>query len=246
MTHDVKIGRDTLDDDSILSNLYTNHKKTAMYTSHNGAVVLRDDFVNKPKLITVTKKLNANHHPSVLGRSILDSIGCTTINIPQKFIDENNGKYVAKLERIFHLSTNDIKIWNELCTNGLFNMWNPAAPYNRLNKLIYQVDPFNYNFNTKKYYVNEEEYMHKNQLSSARILLLRIFELNDGDIYKNEDINIRPQQFDSVKPKEVLLDNPLIDDFEFKCIYEEILDTFEQLKKSIDLFNYYEDTTFKK
>lgn len=247
MTYDVKIGCDIFDNDPILSNLYANHKKTAMYTSHKDAVVLKDDFVNKPKLLTVTKKLNDNHHPSVLGSYILDSIGCTIRNTPQKFIDENNGKYVAKLARIFHISTgNDIKIWNEFCTNGLFNIWNAAAPYNRLNKPTHQVDPFNYNFNTKEYDVNEEEYMHKNQLPSAMILLLRIFELNEEDNYKNDDINIRSQQFDSIKPKEVLLNNPVIDDFEFKCIYEETLDTLERLKKSIDYFNYYEDTTFKK
>lgn len=246
MAHDVKIDCDILDGDPTLSNLYNNHKKTAMYTSHNDAVVLKDDFVNKPKLVTVTKKVNKNHHPSVLGSFMSDSIGCTIRNTPQTFIDENNGKYVAKLARIFHLSTgNDIKIWNEFCTNGSFNIWNPAAPYNRLNRPNHQVDPFNYNFNTKEYDVNEEEYMHKNQLPSAMILLLRIFELNEEDMYKNDDINIRPQQFDSVKPKEVLLDNPVMDDFEFKCMCGEILDTLERLKKSISDFDYIEDKRLK-
>jgi len=241
ITHDLKIGCDVLDDNPTLNNLYTNHKKTAMYTSHKDAVVRRDDFVNKPKLITVTKKVNDNHHPSVLGSYILDSIGCTRRNTPQKFIDENNGKYVVKLARIFHLSTNHIKIWNEFCTNGLFNIWNPAAPYNRLNKLNHQVDPFNYNFNTKEYDVNEEKYMHKNQLPSARILLLRIFKLNEEDSYKNDDIDIRSQQFDSIKPKEVLLDKPVINDYDFNCVYSEMLDALNGLRKLSPIFRFNED-----
>ena len=246
MTHDLKIDCDILDDDPTLNNLYTNHKKTAMYTAHIDAVVRRDDFVNKPKLITITKNVNENHHPSVLGSNVSDSIGCIKRNTPQNFIDENNGKYVAKLARIFNISSNHIKVWNEFCTNGLFNIWNPAAPYNRLNKPNHQVNPFNYNFNANGYDVNEEEYMYKNQLPSAKILLLRIFKLNEEDSYKSDDINIQPRQFDIVKPKEVVLDNPVIDDFEFKCMYEKIVDTLEQFKKLINLFRYNEDVAFKK
>ena len=243
MTHDLKICCDILDDDPTLNNLYANHKKIAIYTSHENAVVLKDDFVNKPKLITVTKKVNNNHRPSVLGSYILDSMGCTTRMTPQKFIDENNGKYVAKLARIFHLSTgNDIKIWNEFCTNGLFNIWNPAAPYNRLNKPNHQVNPFNYNFNTKEYDVNEEDYMWKNQLPSSKILLLRIFELDEEKGYKNDEINVQPRQFDIVEPKEVLLDKPVINNFDFNCIYSEILDTLNKLKKLIPIFQFNEDS----
>ena len=242
MTHDLKIGCDILDDDPALYNLYTNHKKIAIYTSHENAVVLKDDFVNKSKLITVTKKVNSNHHPSVIGSYILDSIGCTKRKTPQKFIDENNGKYVAKLARIFHLSTNHIKIWNEFCTNGLFNIWNPAAPYNRLNEPNHQVDPFNYNPNTKEYDLNEEKYMHKNQLSSARILLLRIFKLNEEVSYKNDEINVQHRQFDIVEPKKVLLDKPVINNFDFNCIYSEILDALNRLQKLIPNFRFNEDS----
>lgn len=241
MTHDVKMGSDILDDDPTLSNLCTNHKKIAIYTSHEDAVVFKDDFVNKPKLITVTKKVNDNHHPSVLGSYILDSMGCTIRMTPQKFIDENNGKYVAKLARIFHLNTNHIKIWNEFCTNGLFNIWNPAAPYNRLNEQQHQVNPFNYNFNIKEYDVNGEEYVYKNQLPSAQILLLRIFRLNEKDAYKNDEISVQPRYSDTIQPKKVLLDNPVIDDFDFNCVYSEILDTLNNLQQSLQLFKFTED-----
>ena len=76
--------------------------------------------------------------------------------------------------------------------------------------------------------------------------VLRIYKLNEEDVYQNDDINIQPRYSDYVKPKEVLLDNPVIDDFEFKCIYEEIHATLEQLKKTIDYFNYFEYPAFKK
>lgn len=55
------------------------------------------------------------------------------------------------------------------------------------------------------------------------------------------EIKINRSEFDSIEPRRVLLDNPVIDDFEFKYMYEEILDTLERLKKSIDNFNYIED-----
>ena len=47
--------------------------------------------------------------------------------------------------------------------------------------------------------------------------------------------------FDTIKPRRVLLDNPVIDDVSFSCIYSEILDTLNTLKNSIEDFNFIED-----
>ena len=247
-----KIKSEEIKEETALYNLYLNYKKVAMYTSKNQAMVLRDHFTTMPKLITITKEINGNHQPSVLGDHILNYIGYTHLNkTPQEFIDDHNGKYVAKLEKCFDITQNRIETWDEFCTNGLFNIWNPAAPYNRLNfdegSYKHQVDAFKYDLNTKKYDVCNEKWkgIHY-QKKGTKILLLRIYELNEEDIYQNDDINIQPRYSDRVKPKEVLLDNPVIDDFEFKCIYEEILDTLEQLKKTIDYFNYFEDPDLKK
>jgi len=152
------------------------------------------------------------------------------------------GNMSQNWREFFHLSTgNDIKIWNEFCTNGLFNIWNPAAPYNRLNAPNHQVDPFNYNLNTKKYDVNEENYLWKNQRQGAKILLLRIFKLKEEEGYKNDEINVQPRYSDIVEPKEVLLDKPVINNFDFNCIYSEILDTRNRLKKLIPIFQFNED-----
>jgi len=41
-------------------------------------------------------------------------------------------KYVALLENEYYI-VNDIRLWKELCSNGLFNIWVPEAPYTRLN-----------------------------------------------------------------------------------------------------------------
>lgn len=255
-THDKKeIKSEGIKEGTALYNLHSNYRKVAMYTSHISkkarGTVLKDYPKTTPKLMTIAKRINSNHPPSVLGDHILNNIGYTHLNeTPQDFIYDHNGKYVAKLERCFDITQNRIETWNEFCTNGLFNIWNPAAPYNRLNvdkeSYKHQVDAFKYDLNTKRYDVRNEKWrgIHY-QKKGTKILLLRIYELNEEDIYQNDDIKTQSWYSDHVKPKEVLLDNPVIDDFEFKCIYEEILDTLEQLKKTIDYFDYFEDPDLK-
>ena len=134
-------------------NLYTNHRITAIYTSQHHAKILEDDFKNKPKLITISKSINQNHHPSDWGDFMLESVDYdhNANRISSDFINKNNGKYAAELAGIFRLKSNYSNMWNEFCTNGLFNIWNPAAPYNRLNKLDYQINPFKYILDKKKY-----------------------------------------------------------------------------------------------
>ena len=252
-THDKnKINNEGIKEGTALYNLHLDYKKLAMYTSHTSkrrkATVLKDHFTTIPKLLTVAIGINGNHPPSVLGDYILDSIGYTHSNdTPQEFIDNYNGKYVAKLVKCFDITQNRIETWNEFCTNGLFNIWNPAAPYNRLNfdkkPYEHQVDAFKYNLKTKKYDVHNEKWRSiYYQRKGTKILLLRIYELNEEDIYGNNEIKINNSVFDTIKPRRVLLDNPVIDDVSFSCIYSEILDTLNNLKKSIEDFNFSEDS----
>jgi len=218
-------------------NLYTNHRITAIYTSHHDAMILKDDFKNKPKLITISKCINQNHHPSDLGDYMLESVGYgyNTDCISSDFINKNNGKYVAELAGIFRLKTNYSNIWNEFCTKGLFNIWNPAAPYNRLNKSDYQVNPFKYILDTMKYDTDNENKKYRNihQLNDPMILLLRLYKLNKEDVYNYEDINVRKTVKDIIEPRKVLLNNPVINEYDFNCIYSNIIDTLDKLKVSI-------------
>ena len=39
-------------------------------------------------------------------------------------------KYIVTLSKEYFVK-NDIKLWEETCSNGLFDIWNPAAPYSR-------------------------------------------------------------------------------------------------------------------
>lgn len=253
-----KFKSEAIKEGTALHNLFLNYKKVAIYTSHKSkkprscATILKDHFKSTPKLITIAKGINNNHPPSVLGDCILDGIGYTDHDgTPQEYIDNYNGKYVAKLERCFDITQNNIETWNKFCTNGLFNIWNPAAPYNRLNSVKepyrHQVDAFKYDLSTKEYDVSNEKWKNIHyQLKGAKILLLRIYELNEKNFYRTNEIKINRSEFDSIEPRRVLLDNPVIDDFEFKCMYEEILDTLERLKKTISDFKYTEDEYFKK
>lgn len=211
-----------------LTNLWSKHKIIAIYTSHKDAKVLQDSFRNKPKLITIAKGINPKYYPSVLGKYILEKIIKYGKETPDDFIKNNNGKYVAVLAKIFNLPHNDIQIWKEFCTNGLFNVWNPAAPYNRLNNEDYQVDAAPYNLETKKYDISDKiyTYKYKNQLPDAKILLLRIFKLHEKDIFKEKEIIIRDYN-DTVSPRKVQLDDPVMNDYEFDCIYSEIVDALK-------------------
>lgn len=221
--------------DAELINIWSKHKMIAIYTSDRDAHILRDNFSNKPKLITIAKGIDPKHYPSVFGKYILEDIikyGKATPKVtPKEFIENNNGKYVAVLAKTFNLSKNDIEIWNEFCTNGLFNIWNPTAPYNRLNKDEYQVDAAPYNLETRKYDISDKMYTYKyeNQLPDAKILLLRIFKLHENDIFKEEEITINNYYYDTISPRKVRLDDPVISDYEFDCIYSEIVDALRSV-----------------
>lgn len=214
-----------------LTNLWSKHKMIAIYTSHKNARVLEDHFSDKPKLITIAKGINPKHYPSVLGKYILEQIINYNKKTPDDFIKNNNGKYVAVLAKIFNLPQNDIKIWSEFDTNGLFNIWNPAAPFNRLNRDEYQVEAAPYNLETKKYDISDKMYTYKyeNQLPDAKILLLRIYKLNENDAYKADEIKSPNDFFDTVSPRRVRLDDPVINDYEFDCIYSEIVDALRSV-----------------
>lgn len=243
MTHDIEIENEI--NNIEIQNLFTNYRKTAIYTSHKNAIVLKNDFINTPKLITLTKRINKNHHSSALGEYILTKIGYEK-RTPQDFIDQFNGKYVAELARIFIISCNHIDIWNKYCTNGVFNIWNPAAPYNRLNIKDHQVIPFDYNPNIRVYDVDNKIYRNKNQLPDAKILLLRIIKLNSEDVFDKNQILIK-DHYDQIKqPRKVSLDNPVVDDFNFNGIYSDIIDYLEELKMSIPFFRYHEDDSTTK
>lgn len=74
-------------------------------------------------------------------------------------------KYIADLDSQYFIK-NDKRLWQRICSNGLFDIWDPVSPYSRFAQC-------------------------KSDPSSYRIQLLRIFEINkefhDADIEHKSD-----------------------------------------------------------
>lgn len=123
---------------------------------------------------------------------------------PTRFIRSNLGdslhpesfsmeyKYIAFLEEQYFIE-NNINLWNELCSNGLFDVWNPCSPKQRF----------------------DEAGSHS---STYRILLLRVYEIND--VFERNEIRYSSSRIDHIKREglRVTLKRPIIDDEEFKRI----------------------------
>ena len=103
-------------------------------------------------------------------------------------------KYILNVASVYDLSDNENireNIFKELCSNGLFDIWNPRAPCNRLEKL-----------------------------TNAQIELFRVFEIYNGVDRDDIDvINSRFDLYDKIK-KGMRLDikKPLISDDEFVAL----------------------------
>jgi hypothetical protein len=98
-------------------------------------------------------------------------------------------KYVATFASEFIIK-NDINLWNIICGNGLFDIWNPQAPYNRLDKC-------------------------KSSPSQFRIFLLRLYEIDHE--FKDSDVSHDGDRIDHlvVDNKKVNLEKPVLSDLEF-------------------------------
>ena len=95
---------------------------SSIFTAHKRAKSLENKFKEIPKLLSNFKGAPKRKYP-------LSQIG-NGLNVNGY---ELSGKYIAILDRIFHIN-NDISIWQNLCTNGIFDIWEPEAPFNSLDK----------------------------------------------------------------------------------------------------------------
>jgi len=110
---------------------------SSIFAAHQNSISMQKKFRQVPKLLISFRGRPRPEYPlSYIGKDL-----CTEGY-------KLKARYVAILDRIFHIR-NNIKIWQELCNNGIFDIWEPEAPYN---SLIDKIDPM--------------------------ILLLRIFEID--------------------------------------------------------------------
>lgn len=111
---------------------------SSIFTAHRDATSIQNNFRQSPKLLTPKRRNPRSEYP-------LSDIGLN-LRTHRDF----ELKYLAILDTVFHIE-NNMSIWNRLCTEGIFDLWNPKAPFNNLDG---KEDP--------------------------QILLLRIFEISDN------------------------------------------------------------------
>lgn len=163
----------------------------SVYASGEDAVALRNDFDNRkgyvPKVLSYRTSQEPNYPISSVGRSMGVSDYSRPFSLPYK--------YVAIVDRIFFVQEDFIfnidlhaDLWREFCKNGIFDIWEPDAPFNR----------WEGNFDLAR--------SGKKVIKSPQILLLRIFELDKPIMVKH-----RKTYTDTVMPGEdVYLKRPII------------------------------------
>jgi hypothetical protein len=111
-----------------------------IFTSHTNAWSLKGDFRRNPKILSLSK----NHRPEYITNNII-----VDYSIVKNY--QPNLKYIAVLDRIFHIESN-LKLWETLCNNGIFNIWDPRAPLRSLDGktdqmiLLMRIFEIDYNF----------------------------------------------------------------------------------------------------
>jgi len=145
---------------------------SSIFTAHKNAKSLHKNFRRIPKLLTVFKGQPKKEYP-------LSEIG-KDLHAKDYELRKN---YVAVLDKIFHIK-NNIKMWEELCSNGIFDIWEPKAPYNSLNGkddpmiLLLRIFEIDYDFTIrivpKNNYIDTIKYFDNNgipiPISKVRII----------------------------------------------------------------------------
>lgn len=163
----------------------------SIYTAHKSAHSIKNDPYKFPKVITPHSKKRKEYPLSAIGKSIDGPV--------YKF----DFKYLAVIDRIFYLKENNIKMWEELCTNGIYDIWEPEAPYNNL---------------------KDENGQDK---KAPQILLLRIFEINkifNDEVQKGSYSDMLPNATET----EIQLVRPIISNEEYKRIITKIRKAVER------------------
>ena len=160
---------------------------TSIFCAKEQSVSVKDgDFRTYPNNWKLIRQMAGDgvYNPTILGRS------CAR-NYNHKM------KYIAVLDTVFYIKNNE-ELWDELCTNGIFDIWLPGAPYYNLE------DDLN-----------------------PMILLLRICEIKNGfsevDI---RDIHLHAEIIKG--DRDVSIKRPIIPNTEFSLIKDKILNTLKE------------------
>lgn len=169
----------------------TNAKAMIKGVEKNGRIIRQSMWcavtkVYFPTLLTLNKR-PAKFQMSPLGIRLNPN----TFSVPYKYVARCDSEYYIK---------NHIELWERLCSNGLFDVWNPIAPFNR--------------------FANS-----KTHPSQFRIQLLRIYEINE--IFADKYIVHANDRIDWLiaENKMVTIKAPVIDDAEFLRIKQLLVES---------------------
>jgi len=153
--------------------------KTSIWTDSSARTRIPKKF---PRLITLNNTIQKAYPPS----NVFNQYEIDNFNIQYK--------YIATVDSTYHI-TNNPKLWEKICSNSLFDIWLPEAPFNRF------CHP----------YCHQEE-------STFRIVLLRIYEINE---YFNEQEIVKAGRYSHKIKREnlnVTIKRPVIEEAEFQRV----------------------------
>ncbi len=90
----------------------------SLYTAGRNSKSLERNFAEFPKLITLQKQNPRKDYPM---SSTGERLNAASYRLPYQ--------YIAILDTIYEI-VNDKILWKAVCINGLFDIWNPDAPFN--------------------------------------------------------------------------------------------------------------------
>jgi hypothetical protein len=133
----------------------------SIFTAGERAVSLQDDFDKRsgyvPKILSYRKHPEPRFPVSQDGADMGHSNYKQSFPLPHRYVAILNSIFYVDKE--FHTNRGEKDIWGVLCNNGVFDIWEPVAPYNRLTGLF-------------------DEGTRKKEIMKPQILLLRVFELD--------------------------------------------------------------------
>lgn len=148
--------------------------KTAIFVQTSQGRTFPSEFIKKPKLITVSK--SNPFTPSDIGRNLLNKYKNEKI---EKF------EYAAVLSTIFHIN-NKIEVWEKFCNNGIFDIWPPDSPFDRLSTgkdpmiLLLKVYKIDRPYTIEDIDVAREDYI-KNSVDNNVLLKTPVIQQNKFD-----------------------------------------------------------------
>lgn len=164
---------------------------STIFTASKFAWSLKNDFKNFPKLLTLLVQKQQGYAESYAG------------HIASLEGNDFMYKYIAYIDSIYHIN-NTMELWERICSNGLFDIWQPTAPFNSL-------------FGQKNIKPKQD----------PMILLLRIYEIDKDFTCEINKAKKNSTYYHDVPEKTANIVKPIITNKEFKKIKEKLASSIE-------------------